>query len=238
MENSDKILDATEEIKKHIRTLKYPSGDIRYDFFTLIYDVLNNYYYGCVVYELAQLINDHKIAFSEDIYKHKVHIDRITEIAKIPMLERSYKASFNRSVIIDSWSAFEFCVTVTLEAVSGKQDLSRVPISKKINSIFLEISNSYQRSIKDDKLFLHFYRTFRNSMHSNFIYNGDNFRYEFEGITFIFRNHQAVVWNDDPRMLPDLYVKLIDQLLRIFEAISEALIASKIQLVKHLIMIN
>ena len=80
MRLSNYLLEASEEIKKVIVTLKYPEDDIRRDYHGMIYDVVDNYYLGHIAYELAEEIVKGKIGFDKDLLPFKTHIDRLTGV--------------------------------------------------------------------------------------------------------------------------------------------------------------
>lgn len=99
-----------------------------------------------------------------------------------------------------------------------QENLTHISITRKIDSIF-KIVKGYSRNIQDDKKFLLFYLKFRNSMHSNYIYYGKSFEYEFGHAKFIFINEKQIVWSDPFKETPKLYFHLMGNLRDIWKAI-------------------
>lgn len=75
---------------------------------------------------------------------------------------------------------------------------NHIPVVKKSNKLFSEYNGKYKRVYKDDQELLDFYRTYRNTVHSNFIYHGKDFEYEFNGELIRFVDKDAVYDNISP----------------------------------------
>src|ERR1017187_6926334 len=117
MRLSDYLFGIAEGIKKYYNDLKFPEDDIRKDFHGMIYDLVNNYYYGHVSFELSNKISDGKVLFLEEMHEHKTHIDRLTEVNKIATLSSSFIASLNKQLIIGSWTSFELSITTIADVI-------------------------------------------------------------------------------------------------------------------------
>lgn len=96
-----------------------------------------------------------------------------------------------------------------------KQSLHEIPIVRKYNYL-LKKANGYSRNLKADRTFLEFFGKLRNTMHSNFIYYGKYFEYNFGDAHFVFKNKEIVRWTDpfDTKQVPsvELYYHLIGNL--------------------------
>ncbi len=126
MQYSNYLFNVAETIKKYCLELKFPEDDIRNDFHGIVYDLTNNYYYGHVAFELSQEMTNRNIMFDKRLIKNKTHIDRLTEIVKLPMLTTSYLSSLNKQFVIGIWTSFESSVNIIAESVlndTEKQEL-------------------------------------------------------------------------------------------------------------------
>lgn len=126
MNYSDFILKWTEDLKAEIETLAFNKNDIRIDYFSLTYDVAYCYYRGFILLEFSEFINKGQIGFSKEIYNYKVHIDRVAETFKQPILRASHFNSLNRNMIFDAWSTFELCVTTFCIGICSPQELNKL----------------------------------------------------------------------------------------------------------------
>ena len=125
MNDADFILKWTEDLKAEIKTLTFQEDDIRKDYFNLTYDVAYCYYRGFILLKFSDFINKGQIAFNKEIYNYKVHINRVAETVKHPILRASHFNSLNRHMLIDAWSAFELCVTTFCNGICSKQELDK-----------------------------------------------------------------------------------------------------------------
>lgn len=100
--------------------------------------------------------------------------------------------------------------------------LTHVPIVRKTDALFKKTDN-YSRNIEDDKKFLYFFGTFRNSMHSNFIYYGKTFEYKFGHAIFKFKDGEMVKWYDPFDSTPKLYFYLTGNLKDIWRALIDSI---------------
>lgn len=112
-----------------------------------------------------------------------------------------------------------------LEKLSSKLvagHLTHVPIVRKTDVLFKKVSG-YSRDIEKDKEFLLFFGRIRNTMHSNFIYHGKSFDYQFGHALFKFEDGEMVKWSDPFESTPKLYFYLVGNLKSIWKAIIEAI---------------
>lgn len=100
-------------------------------------------------------------------------------------------------------------------------NLTHVSITRKIDAIF-KMTKGYRRDVKNDKAFLLFYLKFRNSMHGNYIYRGNDFRYEFGDAKFEFADGKQIIWNDPFHGTPELFFYLMGNLASIWKEIISA----------------
>ncbi|WP_425628800.1 hypothetical protein [Cellulophaga lytica] len=96
--------------------------------------------------------------------------------------------------------------------------LTHVPIIRKTDALFKK-AKGYSRNIEDDKKFLSFFGRLRNTMHSNFIYYGNSFEYDFGNAKFKFDNEEIVKWYDPFEPTPKLYFYLVGNLKDIWKAL-------------------
>lgn len=136
MKYSEYLFKISEVQKKYCLGLKFPEDDIRTDFHGMVYDLAHNYYCGHVAFELSQEMVKGNVMFNKELYDYKTHIDRLTEIVKLPMLTTSYLSSLNKQYAIGVWTAFETSVSVIAETIlsdSEKQELFSVKKDEIIN---------------------------------------------------------------------------------------------------------
>lgn len=102
-----------------------------------------------------------------------------------------------------------------------KKSIHQIPIVRKYN--YLLKSKQYSRNVEEDKEFLKFFGTLRNTMHSNFIFYGKDFDFKFLDSEFLFENGKEVRWSDpyETGVVPStiLYFKLIGYLNSIVKEI-------------------
>jgi hypothetical protein len=97
-------------------------------------------------------------------------------------------------------------------------NLTHIPIVRKTDFLFNKVKG-YDRYIEKDKKFLIFYGKLRNCMHSNYIYYGKKFEYDFGNAKFIFENGELVKWYDPFNETPKLYFYLMGNLKDIWKSI-------------------
>ena len=163
-----------------------------------------------------------------------------------------------RSLILDSWSTFEFCVTYVcihllddkaqrdlldvefkkidkiiskytieeddkrkiLKAYS-KDHLSHLPVTRKYEHIYSLFKKNYTGTWVEDKKFLEFFGKYRNSMHSNFIYHGNDAEYNILGINYRFTDGDPINQSEKSTAnnMFDLALELKNICRRLFDAI-------------------
>jgi len=112
MQHLDYIKDQLELIKVRINKLDFKEDDIRKDFHGLIWDVLDNYYRGFTYFALTKYIADGQVKFDKELENLEDHLKHLTGVMSDPELFASARNNLNRSIILDSWSVFEFCVSI------------------------------------------------------------------------------------------------------------------------------
>ncbi|WP_223577907.1 hypothetical protein [Sphingobacterium sp. GVS05A] len=107
------------------------------------------------------------------------------------------------------------------------KSINLLPMPTKYGYL-LKIAKGYDGNKQNELEFLTFFGKFRNTVHSNFIYFGEDFDYKFGQAHFVFRNGKIVKWTDPfskHENIPtvELYTHLIGQLnditLKIFSAV-------------------
>jgi len=263
MESLDYIPENIEQIQRYLEFIKqdgaqipFDENDVRTAFFGLIYDVVDNYYRGVVFVELIKSIGAQKILIEKTEIINR-HIENLIQIAVHPDLFASHRNNINRSILTDSWSAFELGITVLsdhalaeevkselleeqyikiIDGLKGapieeqilkklkrqfiKNHLTHVSINRKCDKLFKLIEANYERVVDSDKLFLTFYGKYRNCLHSNYIYYGNDFSYTFEGVNFSFENRKPV---RSDKMDFTYHPNLVMELGRIFKAVAVAI---------------
>jgi hypothetical protein len=92
-----------------------------------------------------------------------------------------------------------------------KDHLAHVPITRKTDLLFNK-AVGYSRNSNNDKEFLKFMGKFRNTIHTNFIYHGNNYEFKFRDAYFVFKKGEMVVWHDPYYPSPTLYLAFFDEL--------------------------
>src|SRR5690242_17155654 len=236
-----------EQIKNDLSSNPFEEDDMRREFFHLQFDVLNNYYTGCSFLALANYLPTGNVLFNGEIESLDPHLQRLSEIGIHPTLNASFRNNTNRSVVVDSWSVFEFCMTIIgdhilneaerselleeqylvisdilknvtipekenerLKKVFSKKHLTHVSVNRKCDKLFSK-TKSYPRDISADKQFLLFYGRYRNCLHSNYIYYGNDVEFEFKGIKFLFHNGEPVTHGEfDIKYHFDLAIEMME----------------------------
>jgi hypothetical protein len=97
-----------------------------------------------------------------------------------------------------------------------QKHLTHVPITRKCDKLF-KYCKDYNRDINADKKFLQFFGKVRNTMHSSYIYYGNDFEYVFENIRTVFENGKPV-YHRQPIGLK-FYFDLAIELTKVFTSI-------------------
>jgi hypothetical protein len=245
----DFLLLETEKVKEEIHSLKYEKLDVRHSFYCLFYTITYNYYLGQVSYTLSKLMANERVTFHEKDIDFSNHFHRITQIAKIELMEMGFFAALNRNVILNSWTAFELAIsdifnTICVDNEKDKiiidlnhkiikaigdlaQENQEVVIKSLTKSTFIPLirkfrnlvdKKKYKRNYKQDLEFLTFVNAYRNCMlHSNGIYNGKNFEYEYNEVKYEFidqemfseTNHYPYVYWDMAFEIKNIFSTLI-----------------------------
>jgi len=222
---TDKEIDNLIKLSKR---LTYTDYDIRKDHYLYSIDILKSYQRGVTTFEISKLSIEEKLSerTKDDILRK--YINEYGQISTVEKINFSHRNQINRSLIIDTWSLFEFSVTTICNSVLSSPELdslyneryeeiikligqqaitievreklkkkftekhlTHVPITRKCDKLF-KYCSSYNRNINDDKKFLQFYGKLRNTMHSAYIYYGNNFEYVFDDIWTVFENGKPV----------------------------------------------
>ncbi|OYX81665.1 MAG: hypothetical protein B7Y83_16980 [Flavobacteriales bacterium 32-34-25] len=100
--------------------------------------------------------------------------------------------------------------------------MTHISVNKKTDFLFKKVVG-YSRTINEDKEFLLFLGKFRNTMHTNFIYYGNDYNFKFGNAYFQFENGKMVKWydpfNDNFVASPKLYFALMSELKKIWKAL-------------------
>jgi hypothetical protein len=146
MRNLDRMKEELDSLKGFVAQSPYKEGDIRREYFAYIYDVLLNYYKGCSFVVLTKSMSDGRVTFKDgqdDIFPH---IDGLVEILRAPELFDSYRNNLHRSITIDSWSIFEFSISILAEHFLSTDERETL-----FNAQYLEIKDILKNSIDQSK---------------------------------------------------------------------------------------
>lgn len=138
-----------------------------------------------------------------------------TEEEKSKLLEYEFnelKKVFKKTEIVeDEFESFKEKLV--------KGHLTHVPITRKTDFLFKKAEN-YPGNLNEDKAFLIFFGKFRNTIHTNFIYHGKDYEYNFLGkAKFVFKNNEIVKWGDIFGGSPILYFEMKTRLKEIWKNI-------------------
>jgi len=243
---SEFILNKIKLLQDEINSFKYNSNDVRDYFYGMLQSNLVSYARGYLFLEISKNIKSNALPVPQDIISYRQFdlITKSSEtfkneVAYLSHYHRNLLISSWSSFELLITSVCETLldpITKELLLTSNFDDiikklkipdnkerekfsvkrLTHVPISRKYSELFKLGKKEYSRDIKVDKKFLEFFRDFRNTIHTNFIYYGtDNKEFKFTEITFKFNKEKVVGWNDPFPLSPELYLNLIFELKNI-----------------------
>lgn len=233
MSHLDYIYQKLNDLKENVHNLPYPIEDLRSAYFQYSWDILNNYYWSFCAIHMTRMINQGHVAFDEEATKgFEHHISRLNEITQHSVLFQSARNNATRTLLTDSWSNFEFCITIIcdfvldeeikkelfeeqsekvkkvlknkpldegeikkLDKLLVKNHLTHVSVNRKIDKLFNIVGDNYQGDKKEDKDFFSFLGRYRNCLHSNYIFHGNDFTYSYKGTHFIFKSGEPITHN-------------------------------------------
>jgi hypothetical protein len=140
MTDPDYILEWTENLKAEIKRSYFSHQDIRRDFLKLIYDISYSYYRASTIFDLANFIVTGKILFKEELSYYSEHFQRIADTTNKEQLQRTHLHYLNRSLLIDSWSTFELCVTTFCAGIVSAEKLEKL-LSHQYNDVAKELKS-------------------------------------------------------------------------------------------------
>lgn len=101
---------------------QYQEGDIRYDYYLLMKNIIINYSLNIKNYFLRVFVDYEKNTSIEELKKHTEDSFR-GELDPTIFSYRSLKTSLERTLIIESWSNFEFAVTTIFEKLFTQSEV-------------------------------------------------------------------------------------------------------------------
>jgi hypothetical protein len=160
MTDPDYILEWTENLKAEIKQSKFADQDIRRDFLKLTYDICYSYYRASTIFDLANFIVTGKILFKEELSYYSEHLQRIADTTNKELLRRAHLHYLNRSLLIDSWSTFELCVTTFCDGIVSAEKKEKLlshqynDVAKELKSTSVEseVLNRVQKLLKKEHL--------------------------------------------------------------------------------------
>lgn len=183
-------IDNTRKILIDLKRKSIELNDVRFAFFDNLFQVYTNLY-RVLSYSESEL-------FTED--SKQIYFAFKTEEINNPI--QNFKAGFHFGMIVECWSNFEFYITQFCKVVLQKETIEKLLLTKKYLervSINLKTDQLYEllknknfelHQINKDKEFLLFFGKLRNSIHSNYVYYGDDFEYTHNETTYIFRENK------------------------------------------------
>lgn len=113
----------------------------------------------------------------------------------------------------------------------GEEDFTRlkseltkitfIPLIRKFKLLAKRVADCYQGDYKEDTKFLEFLSKLRNCMsHSNGLYHGSNFNFEFNGIVFSFVNNEIMGMHGNNE---DVFLEINDEIIEIFKRLLHCL---------------
>lgn len=100
----------------------------------------------------------------------------------------------------------------------NKNHLTHVSVNRKYDKLYSLNKENHSGNIEDDRLFLNFFGKYRNAIHTNYIYHGNDFVYIFDGIEYTFQDKQPISHNIELDITHhfDLILELSNVVLRMF----------------------
>lgn len=253
MNYTNKIFQELLKLQGVISKLTFNENDVRVYYFDMLKSILLGYYHGYLSFETGHKIlsnssiqeavklepnqlNLLKQAFSSDnsINSYLSHHHRNLIISSWSAFE-TFVTTLCETILSDEAKtkllSFQFDdikkklnleENIEMREKFSKQHLTHVPMPRKCDKLFA-LLNNYSRNKKKDKAFLSFFGDFRNTIHTNFIYYGnDTKKYKFGETTFHFIPNKLVRYNYDTSTPynPLVHLNLIDNLIKISAEVS------------------
>ena len=142
------------------------------------------------------------------------------EPTKIKMLEHKFK----KVIKIFPQGSLTDEQLIKLNDCLVEKHLTHLPVTRKYEKLYSLYKSHYQGDWKEDYEFLAFFGKYRNSMHTNYIYHGEDKSYNILGINYSFINGEAIRPNRQLHVadMIDLAVKLKDTAMRLFNSIQHS----------------
>ena len=249
------IKNAIDELGSEIDSYPLKSEDIRTSYLELTFSVLDLYYRQCCSLYSAKIIQEKAIDATED---EEAVLNIFLGSVSNTTTFYSVLNNINRSLLVDSWSTFEFCLTYMCDSLFDgdakkhlleydlrevdkilskyaisegdrrkiekkfiKGHVTHVPVVRKYGKVYSLFKDNYSGEWEEDSEFLEFYGKYRNCLHTNYLYHGNDKKYTFLGTTFIFENGEPVAHSKQPdiKEMFDLALKLKSTCRKLFDAV-------------------
>jgi hypothetical protein len=151
MTDPNYILKWTENLKEEIKQSKFADQDIRKEFLALIYDTCYSYYRASTIFDLADFIATNKVLFEKELSYYEEHFRRIADTKNKELLQRAHLHYLNRSLLIDSWSMFELCVTTLCDGILSTEKKEKL-LYHQYKAVIKEIKSTSLDSAVDIRL--------------------------------------------------------------------------------------
>ncbi|MBC6609353.1 hypothetical protein H8B15_00350 [Hymenobacter sp. BT507] len=109
-------------------------------------------------------------------------------------------------------------ILLKIDRILSKNHLTHLSVNRKYDKVYSIYKEHYSGNMDEDKSFLSFFGKYRNAIHTNYIYHGKKYSYEFNEIEYIFNNQQPITHNIDLDITHhfDLVLNLSEVVKRLF----------------------
>jgi hypothetical protein len=146
----DRILRDAKYLENIALSMPYNEKDIRRTFFLKIVSCINDFYYGYGMLEMCRLAKAGELCLPNTFTKEELyHPNTFLSILRDPNYS-GYKNGLNRHLIIDSWTAFEFCITEILFHIINDDKLQNLYLYQFHDVI--KILNSIPNTVINEKI--------------------------------------------------------------------------------------
>lgn len=146
------------------------------------------------------------------------------ELFQEPTKTKMFEHDFKKVVKILSRHDLSDEELLKLRGCLVDKHLTHLPVTRKYEKLYSLYKSHYKGNWDEDYEFLVFFGKYRNSMHTNYIYHGEDKNYDILGIRYDFVNGQTIRPNRQLHVadMIDLAVKLKDTAMRLFNSIQHS----------------
>lgn len=235
------------KLEKRKNIIEWSKSDVRQVFKERYFGVLKNYYYGLSMLSYILYVDENPKNFPRNVRNHISYFgklatteedfqsyfrqvqrillidswscfeDALTMIVRRTLTEDEFDMLRNRQVndllkILKNHALFENEVHRIKKTFRDKH----IPITRKYEKLLNKYSTEENPRLLE---FLRFYGAYRNTLHSNFIYNGQNFSFIKDGYKIEFKDGEPVYDGVPVKVYFDLAVDIWDCFFKIVDAV-------------------